>query len=389
MERKERRAYLEAVWRRYKASDRRTKKQILDEFCAVCRYNRKYAIGLLNKPLTPGKTATRGRKSRYNTPQVLAVLHRIWRAADFMCSSRLKAAIPLWLPHYEQEYGRVDAETERLLLSVSTATLDRILRPIRARYRKGLCGTKPGTLLREQIPIRTGFWDVERPGFMEADTVAHCGSSLDGNFVWSLTMTDIFTGWTECRAVWNKGARNVVEQIHDIERNLPFKLLGFDCDNGSEFLNHHLVRYFSDRRVPVCMTRSRPYRKNDNAHVEQKNWTHPRHLLGYDRIDNSSVVPAINDLYANEWALLQNHFYPSVKLLSKIRNGAKYIKIHDKPTTPYQRVLAADKVTRRNKKLLITLHNTLNPFILKKTIETKLKAIFEQISVSSNLKRRV
>ncbi len=389
MGRKERRAYLEAVWRRYKVSDRQTKKQILDEFCAVCKYNRKYAIGLLNKPLTSGKTAKRGRKSKYNTPPVLTALHRIWKAADFMCSGRLKAAIPLWLPHYEQEYGPIDAQTGRLLLSVSSATLDRILRPIRARHRKGLCGTKPGTLLREQIPIRTGFWDAERPGFMEADTVAHCGSSLDGDFVWSLTMTDIFTGWTECRAVWNKGARNVVEQIHDIERRLPFKLLGFDCDNGSEFLNHHLVRYFSDRRAPVCMTRSRPYRKNDNAHVEQKNWTHPRHLLGYDRIDNDAVVQAINDLYANEWALLQNHFYPSVKLLSKTRNGAKYIKNHDKPATPYQRLITANTVTRLNKKSLITLHNTLNPFILKKTVETKLKAIFEQISVRPNLKRRV
>ena len=139
----------------------------------MCKYNRKYAIGLLNKPLTFGKMATRGRKSRYNTPQVLAVLHSIWKAANFMCSSRLKAAITLWLPCYEQEYGQIDAETKRLLLSISTATLERILRPVRARYRRGLCGTKPGTLLREQIPIRTGFWDVERPGFMEADTVAH------------------------------------------------------------------------------------------------------------------------------------------------------------------------------------------------------------------------
>jgi len=208
MERKERRAYLEAVWRRYKASDRLAKKQILDEFCAVCKYNRKYAIGLLNKPLTSGKTATRGRKSIYNTPQVLTVLHRIWKTADFMCSSRLKAAIPLWLPCYEQEYGQIEAETKRFMLSVSAATLDRTLRPMRARYRKGLCGTKPGTLLREQIPIRTGFWDVERPGFMEADTVAHCGNSLDGNFVWSLTMTDIFTGWTECRAVQKKRQRS-------------------------------------------------------------------------------------------------------------------------------------------------------------------------------------
>ena len=178
-----------------------------------------------------------------------------------MCSSQLKTVIPMWLPYYEQEYKPIYDETRLLLLSVSPATLDRILSPVRAHYRKGCCGTKPGTLLRNQIPIRTDNWDIGSPGYMEADTVAHCGSMLEGDFVWSLTMTDIYTGWTECRAVWNKGADNVVAQIHDIERNLPFRLLGFDCDNGSEFLNYHLVRYFTDRRAPVCMTRSRPYKK--------------------------------------------------------------------------------------------------------------------------------
>jgi hypothetical protein len=170
MGRKERRAYLEAIWGRYRVSDRRTKKQILDEFCAVCGYNRKYAIELLNKPLMRSLTAKRGRRPKYNTPSILEALLRIWKAADFMCSSRLKAVIPMWLPYYEQEYNPVDGETKRLLLAASAATLDRILRPIRTRYRKGLCGTKPGSLLREQIPIRTGFWDVERPGFVEADT---------------------------------------------------------------------------------------------------------------------------------------------------------------------------------------------------------------------------
>jgi hypothetical protein len=189
--------------------------------------------------------------------------------------------------------------------------------------------------------------------------------------------------------VWNKGALGIVEQIHAIERNLPFKLLGFDCDNGSEFLNHHLVRYFSNRKAPVGMTRSRPYRKNDNAHVEQKNWTHPRHLLGYNRIGDASLVPAINDLYANEWSLLQNHFCPSVKLLSKTRLGGKCSKTYEKPATPYQRMIASNKITKDNKKKLIALHNTINPFILKRNIEQKLNSIFNLLTVSSNLKRRV
>lgn len=364
---------------RYLRAGRAEKKQILDEFCAVCGYNRKYAIDLMNKPLRVTKKGKPGRKSKYRTPTFLEVLRRIWVASDFMCSRRLKVVIADWLPHYEEEYSPVDDDTKALLLAVSKNTLDRLLKPLRGRYGKGLCGTKPGTLLRNQIPIRTSNWDITVPGFMEADTVAHCGNSIAGDFVWSLTMTDICTGWTECRAVWNKAAKGVKEQVHDVERNLPFKLQGFDCDNGSEFLNNHLVRYFTNRKVPVCLTRSRPYKKNDNAHVEQKNWTHPRQLLGYDRIDNPALLPIINDLYANEFSLYQNYFCPSMKLTSKVRFNSKYKKTYDAPLTPYQRLMASKKTPHSMKKLLADIKKSINPFKLKKTIERKAKIIFREL----------
>jgi len=386
---KEKRAYLEAIWHRYKTANRPTKRQILDEFSVICGYNRKYAIELLNKPLVGVKKAKRGRKSKYDDKIFLEVLHRIWRASDFMCSRRLKAIIPIWLPHYEQEYKSVDDKTTSLLLSISHATLDRILKPFRTRYGKGLCGTKPGSLLRTQIPIRTDNWDITVPGFMEADTVAHCGNSLAGDFVWSLTMTDILTGWTECRAVWNKGADGVVKQICDIERNLPFELLGFDCDNGSEFLNYHLIRYFAIRELPVKFTRSRPYKKNDNAHVEQKNWTHPRYLLGYDRIDNPDLVEKINDLYANEFSLYQNYFCPSMKLTSKTKINSKYKRTYDDPKNPYERIVMSKKIPSNIKKGLADIRGSINPFKLKKVIERKLKTIFKEIKVTSNVRKRI
>jgi hypothetical protein len=385
---KEKVSYLEAIRKRYIRSNRKDKRLILDEFCAVCGFNRKYAIRLLNRPLNQHKRK-RGRKSRYNDPGFLRVLLCIWKASDFMCSSRLKVVIPTWLPFYEQSFEPLTDQVRSMLLTISRATLDRVLRPLRARYGKGLCGTKPSTMLRNQIPIRTDNWDITRPGFMEADTVAHCGISLAGDFIWSLTMTDIHTAWTECRAIWNKGSHDVIERIQDVESRLPFTLLAFDCDNGSEFLNHHLVRYLADRECPVKFTRSRPYKKNDNAHVEQKNWAHPRHLLGYDRLSDPGLVPLINDLYANEWSLYQNYFCPSVKLLSKIRVGSKYKKTYDKPKTPFQRIMESDCISLPTKNQLSHCKENLNPFELKKTIERKLKAIFKNVSVTSIVRQRI
>lgn len=385
----ERRAYLEAIRGRYRKANRVGKARILDEFCAVCGYHRKYAIRLLGRkrPVSPPRRA--GRKPRYDHPQLLEALRRIWLASDQLCGKRLKIALPLWLPHYEAEQGALPEAIRVGLLAASASTLDRLLKAARVAHPKGLGGTKPGTLLKKQIPIRCEHWDVTQPGFVEADTVAHCGNSLAGDFVWSLTMTDILTGWTECRATWNKGAQGVIAQIQAIEAALPFPLRGFDCDNGSEFLNHHLVRYFSGHPDQPSFTRSRPYRKNDNAHVEQKNWSQVRHLFGYDRFDNPQLVALMNDLYANEWSQLQNHFCPTLKLREKSREGSRYKKRYHTPETPYQRVMASNVVSASVKQGLREQHQAFNPFALKRRIETKLKTIFSMVSVSSNVRQRI
>ena len=385
----ERRAYLEAIRGRYRKATRTGKARILDEFCAVCGYHRKYAIRLLGRKQSAPPARRVGRKPKYADPQLLEALRRIWLASDQLCGKRLKAALPLWLPHYEAEYGALSEAARTGLLAASASTLDRLLKAARAAHPKGACATKPGTLLKKHIPIRCEHWDVSQPGFMEADTVAHCGDSLAGNFVWSLTMTDILTGWTECRATWNKGAQGVIAQIQAIEAALPFPLKGFDCDNGSEFLNHHLLRYFSTHPELPSFTRSRPYRKNDNAHVEQKNWSQVRQLFGYDRFDNPKLVDLMNDLYTNEWSQLQNHFCPTLKLKDKSRDGARYKKHYHVPQTPYHRVLACPAIAPSTRKAIVSMQASLNPFELKRRIEAKLKIIFSMVSVTPNVRQRI
>ena len=374
------RDYLQAIRTRYRTAPKDTKSTILDEFCTICGYNRKYAIRRLNKKPTKRQRKP-GPQPQYRDTSVLQPLKRIWFATDQMCSKKLQAAIPLWLPFYEQEYGALDAGIKTKLLAISPSTIDRTLKPVRVSGKtKGLCGTKPGTLLKNQIPIKTHNWDVTKPGFFEADTVAHCGNSLSGNFVWSLTFTDIFSGWTENRAVWNKGSYGVFTQIKDIEAAIAFPIRGFDCDTGSEFLNHHLLRYFTNRpQSPIQFTRSRPYKKNDNAHVEQKNWTHVRQLLGYDRFDKPELVDVINDLYKHECSLYNNFFCPTLKLKEKLRVNSKYVKKYYPPKTPYQRLLDSEQLTREAKLFLSVTYQSLNPFKLKKIIESKLKMIFNTL----------
>ena len=385
-------AYLYKIRSRYNKADKAAKGAILDEFCAVCGFHRKHAIRLLNQKTKRRKTIkkTPGRKPIYD--DIIEPLKKIWMATDYMCSKRLKAALPLWLPHYTSIHGSLAPLAYDKLLRISPSTIDRLLQPIRAsQKRKGLSGTKPGSLLKNQIPIKTDHWDVMQPGFLEADTVAHCGNSLAGDFVWSLTMTDILTCWTECRATWNKGASGVCEQIHHIENSLPFPILGFDCDNGSEFLNPHIYRYFvTDRHDnKVQFTRSRPYKKNDNAHVEQKNWTHVRQCFGYDRLDQPQLVALMNDLYMSEWSLYQNHFCPGTKLIEKTKINSKYKRKYDRPKTPYQRILDCDAISDEQKESLKKVHNGLNPFVLKENINQKLKEIFKHVKVTSNVRQRI
>lgn len=382
MGKQERRAYLEAIRARYRRVKKAGKSAILNEFCAVCGYHRKYALRLLGAPFRRAKkpASKPGPTSRYDTPELIEALHTIWMASDQLCSRRLKAALPLWLPHYATSFRPLSPEVLWLLNSISAATIDRLLKPIRAKVgRKGLSGTKPGTLLKKHIPIQAGVWDITQPGFIEADTVAHCGDSLAGDFVWSLTMTDICTGWTECRATWNKGADGVMTQIKAIQKALPFPVKGFDCDNGSEFLTWHLLRYFQNRKQPIKFTRSHPYHSNDNAHVEQKNWSHVRQLFGYDRFADARLVKLMNDLYANEFCLFTNFFCPTLKLVSKSREGSRWVRKHSKPITPAQRLLDHPDVTAEQKVKLDALMKSLNPFDLQKRIQGKLTTIFKRV----------
>jgi len=369
------REYLEAIYVRYKKASRKGRTLILDEFCATTGHHRKHAIRLLRgfKRFTRPKPGKRGRRPVYDDPDLLLPLKRIWLAANLPCSKRLKAIIPVWLPGYTQHFGDLFPKIHDLLRKISPATIDRLLVPVRVQYNKrGRTTTKPGTLLKRHIPIQTNQWDETRPGFLEADSVAHCGESLAGQFAYTLDFVDIATGWTEQRAVWGKGEMGVLEQINNLEKMLPFPLLGFDCDNGSEFLNHHLLRHFTQRKSPVRFTRSRAYHKDDNAHVEQKNWTHVRQWLG----DHPQVVALLNDLYTQEWRLFHNFFCPSVKLIAKERIGSKTIKRHDPPQTPYQRILESPYVSQAVKRTLSQQFEKLNPFLLRKRVEAKLKEIF-------------
>ena len=372
--------YLKAVHLRYKKANRKEKTNILNEFCKNCGYHRKHAIRTLNtfKRFTKPKPKKRGKPPIYDKSIIIKPLKRIWLAANLPCSKRLKAILPLWLPSYEKEFGKLSPDVPTALCHISASTIDRILKPTRIKYRgRGRSTTKPGTLLKKQIPIKTDQWDETRPGFLEADTIAHCGESMAGMFAFTLDGVDIATGWTEQRAVWGKGETGVLEQIKDIEESLPFPLLGFDSDNGSEFLNYHLLRHFHERKQPIQFTRSRPYHKDDNAHVEQKNWTHVRQWLGYHRFDNPEVVPLMNVLYKTEWRLYHNFFMPSVKLLEKKRIASKTIKRYDTPKTPYQRVMESPDVSNVVKQNLKKEFDQLNPFKLRKTMEKKLAKIFK------------
>ena len=364
-----RREYLVRIYDRYQRAGRKHKTKILDEFRLVCGYNRKYALRLLNRPLHSRPKRKPGPEPEYDPKLLLEPLRYIWLASGQLCSWRLKAAVPLWLPHAP----KVSQAAKEKLLKASRATLERLLKPLRLKHpRRGLSTTKPGKLLRHHIPLRDGPPNTCELGHIEADTVAHCGDSTAGDFVYSLTFTDLYSGWTEIRATWNKSAAAILNQLKDIESKLPFKMKTFHADNGSEFLNWPLLDYLRGRKKKVDFTRSRAYRKNDNAHVEQKNWTHVRELFGHERFEHSKLVPLMNDLYA-EWALLQNHFCPSVKLLSKEKHGSKYRRKYDQPQTPYQRLMQCQQLGPQAKHQLKVHHQKLDPFTLKKIIEQKTK----------------
>ncbi len=373
-----RRQYLRAIHARYQRSKPAVKGSILDEFCSVCGYNRKYAIRLLSKPCPGARPGPRRSRGPSYGREVIEVLARVWEAAGYPWSVRLKALLPLWLPWLRQRRA-VSAETERQLLAISPRQIDRRLKPRKTELRRRMYGrTKPGTLLKHQIPIKTDHWDVKSPGFTEIDLVSHSGDCAEGEFAHSFNVTDIHTTWTEARAVMGKGQTGIVAALEDMRQSLPFPLRGIDSDNGSEFINAHLVRYCQVKSIQF--TRGRPYKKDDNAHIEQKNWTHIRKLVGWERYDSAAAVKLLNSLYRNEIRLMMNLFQPSVKLMQKKRVGSRLKRIYDAPRTPLERLQAYPETDPETLKKLIKLRATTDPFQLAKAIDDKLAQIYELAS---------
>lgn len=363
---------------RYRQAGLEHRKKLIDQAVELMGYHRKSAIrALAAKDRTLPTAGRAGRPAKYDATLMLPALQAIWLSGQQPCGKRLAAMMPDWLPSYESFHRSLSSAAREQLLEASSATLDRMLRPVRVQHGPGKRGTKPGTMLRQEIPIRGGSWQEEEAGWLEADTVALCGGSSSGEVIWMLDSTDICTTWVEMRAMYGRGQHAAVQQLADIEGSLPFPWLGLDSDNGGEFINRHVLRWCQKGRPdPIYYTRSRPYRSNDNAHIEQKNWTHVRHWFGYERHDNAAVAPLLNELAAGELRQFVNLFSPSMKLESKEPTAAgKQRRVYDDPRTPFERVLASGQVSEEKKAELKKLKAGLNPFALEAAIQKKLRAI--------------
>jgi hypothetical protein len=302
----------------------------------------------------------------------------IWKAAGYPWSVRLKVMLPIWLPWLRKRIP-LSRTTERQLLRISPRQIDRRLQSKKSELRHRIYGrTKPGTLLKHQVPIKTDHWDVSIPGFTEIDLVSHSSDCADAESVHSLNVTDIHTTWTVSRAVLGKGQEGVVSALEEMRMSLPFVLRGIDSDNGSEFINAHLIHY--TRRHGIQFTRGRPYKKDDNAHIEQKNWTHVRKVFGWDCYEGASAVRLMNDLYRNELSMMMNLFQPSVKLIRRERVGSRIRRVYDKPATPLDRLRRCPGASKPIIEHLLRVRATTDPFELAKTIENKLDRIASQCS---------
>jgi hypothetical protein len=369
---KSKRELLEVVRPRYLKAGKDEKQKMLDEFTSATGYHRKHAIRVLKNQVQVQNHLKRKTKT-YKTiycGEVVQALEEIWEIYGQICSKRLQPFLPEAIKVLERcKEMEFSQETKELLLKISSASIDRCLRPIRIQSPHGLSTTKPGSLLKNLIPVRTfTAWDEERPGFMEIDLVAHCGNTTEGQYLNTLTCTDIATGWTDVTALPHRSQEAVSKAIHSMRQRLPFPLLGIDSDNGSEFINDLLYRYCMDEKI--TFTRSRPYKKNDQAHVEQKNWSVVRHTVGYDRWETEQELVILESIH-DDLRLYINFFQPSFKLIAKERIGNKTVKRYDTAKTPYQRVLERKDISLDAKARLVNLYLQLNPAELRRSIDLK------------------
>jgi hypothetical protein len=361
---------------RYRRAGLKYRVKLLDQAVQLFGYHRKSAIRFFTAAARVATPRT-GRPPKYDAAAMLPALKAIWLCGQQPCGKRLAAMMADWIPGYEAFHQSLSAPLKEQLLSASSATLDRMLAPLRSRQGAKGAGTRPGAMLRQEIPIRGGAWQESQAGWLEADTVSLSGGSAAGEVIWMLDSTDICTTWVEMRAMFGRGQHAAVEQLAQIEGLLPFPWLGLDSDNGGEFINQHVLRWCQQKRAePIYYTRSRPYRSNDNAHIEQKNWTHVRHWFGYERHDNPDVAALINDLASGELRQFQNLFSPSMKLESRERTPeGKERRAYGKARTPFERVMASEQVSAEKKAEIKALKARLNPFALEAAIQKKLRAI--------------
>jgi hypothetical protein len=364
---------------RYARAKKTQQTKTLDEFVAMTGYNRKYAIHLLNHPRHSQPKKPRPRPRTY-TAELLQPLTFIWEICGHICSTRLKPFLPEMAAVLERlGHLHLSKKERQLLAQISRSTIDRLLAPARKRLQPhGRSTTKPGTLLKKAIPIRTfADWDDARPGFLELDLVAHCGETTSGDYLSTLDTVDIATCWSECIVPANRGQHAVCAALEELRQRLPFPLLGIDSDNDASFINDHLFRYCQEKKL--TFTRSRPYKKNDQAHIEQKNWSIVRQLVGYDRYEKEAVR-SLNALY-REHGLYTNFFQPVLKLKEKVRVDGKVKKVYDEAQTPYQRTLASPHVSQENKERLTQLYGTLDPVALRRSIDRRLRDLWENYRV--------
>lgn len=376
MSQRSKREMIEAIRPRYLKASKAGKVQILGEFIATTGYHRKYAIRILKHGPKPKGLKKAGRRKVYHG-EVVQVLEQIWGIYGRICSKRLHPFLSEGVIILERCHElSLSPEINQLLLSMSRATIDRCLKKARFTHpQHGLSTTKPGSLLKKAIPIRTFTpWEDEHPGFLEIDLVAHCGSTNEGIYLNTLTATDLATGWTECLALANKTQSAVSQAIGELRQDLPFPLLGLDSDNGSEFINDTLYRYCLAEQI--TFTRSRPYQKNDQAHVEQKNWSVVRHTIGYDRLESSEELALLGSIYA-DLRLYINFFQPVLKLVAKERVDGKTIRTYDQAMTPFRRVLALDSLPMEIKARLTAQYVQLNPVTLRASIDAKVAILWK------------
>ena len=376
MSQRSKRELLEEIRPRYLKAKKSKKKTMLDEFVAASGYHRKYATRILKHGRPRRSNKQHGLPKIYQG-EVVVALEQIWEVCGRICSKRLQPFLPEMVKVLERcGELHLPEETKMLLLQMSRSTIDRCLAPARFEHPLyGLSTTRPGSLLKKAIPVRTFTpWDEDQPGFLEIDLVAHCGGTMEGQFLYTLTCVDLSTGWIECLPVRRRTEQAVFEAIQVMRTLLPFLLLGLDSDNGGEFINDLLYQYCLSQKI--TFTRSRPYQKNDQAHVEQKNWSVVRRLIGYDRFETEEEYLLLQSIYA-DLRLYANFFQPVLKLVSKEHVDKKLIKRYDTAATPFQRVLAAKEIPLETKAHLTNLYVQLNPVQLRSSIDAKVAKLWK------------